>query len=146
MATMVNTVLLEKTQPPAHLLINNCYGVWDFSCESYFWDAVLGHVLISVNIQPTSNFWLHDTRSIGEPLIRNCVTSNCNTTVLIHYMSATFGILNREFRWKCSVVFSSWKWKKGFSDLLGCHAAVRRRNHSKRREHSSETVISTSIN
>jgi hypothetical protein len=33
-----------------------------------------------------------------------------------------------------------------FSDLLGCHTAVRRRNHSKRRAHSSETVISTSIN
>ena len=61
-------------------------------------------------------------------------------------MSAIFGILNREFRWKCSVVFSSWKWKTEFSDLLGCHAAVRRRKHSKRREHSSETVISTSIN
>jgi len=33
-----------------------------------------------------------------------------------------------------------------FSDLLGCHVAVTRRNHSKPREHSTETVISTSIN
>lgn len=104
-------------------------------------------MVIRQNIQPSSNFWLHDTRSIREAITRNCVRSNSNTTVHIHYMSATFGTRNGEYRVEMFSSSQQLKVDDGSSPI--CWAVMLlsgRRNHSKGREHSSATVISTSIN